>query len=160
MTPGTRLNRLQARRIHHQQPVPRRHQVDLAFPGWVREGHALPGHGPGKGQGGLVFVHPLRAGAVLAHHVEVVPAHLLEPAEIAHGDDLPLLHGRPFAEARDDPGHVMEGPAAHGLFQRHGLQGRGLRLPRPHPPGKGPLPDRPGRCPHPGPDRPPGTGGR
>ncbi len=124
--PGHQVEPLQSRRLHRQQPVLRRHQVDLAFPGRLRKGHPLPGHGPGKGQGGLVFVHPLRPGAVFAHHVEVVPAHLLQPAEIPHPDDLPLFHRRPFAEPRDDLGHVVQGPPAHGLLQRHRLQGRGL----------------------------------
>ena len=124
--PGHQVEALQARFVHHQEPVSPGHQIDLAFPGRFAKGDSFSSHGLGEGQGGVIFVHPLGADLIFLHHIEVPPAHLLQAAEVPHADELAFLKGRAFTGPRDDHGHIVQGPAAHRLLHRQQLQRRGL----------------------------------
>ncbi len=92
-----------------------------------RVGHARSGHAPGKGFGGLVFVHQLPGfGRVFADsHVE--PPHLLEAADVAYRNALPGPELRPLEDAGLDAGHVMRRRLAHGFLHRDHPRGGGRR---------------------------------
>ena len=83
-----------------------------------------PGHGLGKGQGGLIFMHPFGADLVVFQDIEVLPPHLLQAAEVTYPDHLALFKGWTFAGPWHDHGHIVQSPAAHRLLRRQRLQGR------------------------------------
>ena len=124
--PGDQVEGLEAVFVHAKKPVPAGGEIDLALPGRRRQGNTLTGHGPGEGQGGVIFVDPLGTHLVGLRHVKVVAPHLLQAAQVAHRDHLVFLEDRPLALPGDHLGQVVEHvpptASSRGTAAREGAQ--------------------------------------
>ena len=100
-------------------------KVDLALVGVGVVGDSLARHALGERLDRVVLVHPFVAGQLVLG-VDVELADALQPAHIAHAQDVALLGYWSLGLAGHDAGHVVGRLPAHGFLHRDRAQGRGV----------------------------------
>ena len=88
------------------------------------KGDSRSGHGRGKGQGHLVLMDPFRSGGIILGQVDLMAAHLMQPAQVAGADHLVFDELRSFVGPGDDAGHVVQDVTAYRHFNGRGHQFR------------------------------------